>query len=99
MLFLCVGSTLYMVLLFRSRYVPRALAVLGLVMGPLGALFFLGRILFPAWLAAVTAAVRALPPVVLAALAVLVLPALAFEVLLGLWLLVKGVRVAGVDPV
>ncbi len=93
MVFLCLGSTVYMVLLLRSRYVPKALAVCGIVMSALGALGFLARIVFPAFVTAAFAAVRELPTVALAALAVIALPFLAFEVTLGLWLLVKGVRI------
>jgi hypothetical protein len=93
MVFLSLGSTVYMYLLVRSRYVPKALAVCGIVMSALGVLFFLARIVFPAFVAAAFAAVVGLPTVALASLAVIALPFLSFEVTLGLWLLVKGVRI------
>jgi Domain of unknown function (DUF4386) len=95
MVFLSLGSTVYMVLLFWSRYVPKVLAVCGIAMSALGVPFFLARIVFPAFVAAAFAAVRGLPAVALASLAVIALPFLSFEVTLGLWLLVRGVRIPG----
>jgi hypothetical protein len=93
LLFFGLGSTTYMYLLVKSRYVPRALAFLGLGGSALVVLFVLARMLFPALFVAATAAVRALPAVALASLALVFVPILSFEVTLGLWLLVKGVRV------
>lgn len=93
LLFFGLGSTTYMYLLVRSRYVPRALALLGLVGSALAALFALTRMLFPAFIAAAFAAVRSLPPVALALLALVLAPLLLFELVFGLWLLVKGVRI------
>lgn len=92
LLFFSFGSTSYMYLLLRSRYVPKALALSGLGASVLGALFLLARMLFPAWVTSAIAAVRALPPVALVLLAVTFVPIFAFEVTLGFWLLVKGVR-------
>jgi hypothetical protein len=93
MVFLSLGSTFYMYLLIRSRYVPKVLAVCGIVMSALGVVGFLSRPVFPAFVAAAGAAVRGLPTVALVALAVIFLPLASFEVILGLWLLVKGVRI------
>ena len=93
LLFFGLGSTTYMYLLFRSRYVPRALALLGLVGSALAALFALTRMLFPAFITAAFAAARELPPIALALLALVLAPILLLEFVLGLWLLVKGVRV------
>lgn len=93
MVFLSLGSAVYMYLLIRSRYVPNALAVAGIVMSVLGALFFLARLVFPEFVATTFAAVRGLPTAALALLAVIALPFLAFEVILGLWLLVRGIRI------
>jgi hypothetical protein len=93
LLFFGLGSTTYMVLLVRSRYIPKALALLGLGGSALVALFALACMLFPAFVAPAVVAVRALPAIALAALAVILLPLLSFEVTLGLWLLVKGVRI------
>jgi hypothetical protein len=92
LLFFGLGSTIYMYLLLRSRYVPQAFALVGVVGSALAALFALIQMLFPAFVKAAFAAVRALPTVALAALAVLLAPLLLFELALGLWLLVKGVR-------
>lgn len=92
LLFFGFGSTTYMYLLLRSRYVPRALALVGLVGSALAALFALTRMLFPAFVAAAFAAVRTLPPVALAFLALALAPILLVELALGLWLLVKGVQ-------
>ena len=94
MVFLSLGSAVYMYLLIRSRYVPRALAVSGIVMSVLGVIFFLARLVVPTFVAATFAAVRGLPTAALALLAVIAVPFLAFEVILGLWLLVRGIRVA-----
>lgn len=99
LLFYGFGSAVYMYLLFRSRYVPRALALLGLAGSALAALFALTRILFPAFVMAGGAAVRALPAAALALLAPVFVPLILFEAALGLWLLVKGARVPrGLDP-
>jgi hypothetical protein len=92
MVFLSLGSTVYMVLLLRSRYVPKALAVCGIVMSSLGVPVFLARIVVPSFFAEAVAAMRGLPVVALAALTVIALPFLAFEVMLGLWFIVKGVQ-------
>jgi hypothetical protein len=89
LLFFGFGSTTYMVLLVKSRYVPKALALLGLGGSVLVVLFALTRMLFPASVAAV----RALPAVALGSLAVIFAPIIGFEIILGLWLLVKGVRI------
>jgi hypothetical protein len=93
LLFFGLGSTTYMVLLVRSRYIPKALALLALGGSALVALFALTRMLFPPFVAATVAAVRALPPVALVSLAVIFMPILLFEIILGFWLLVKGVRI------
>lgn len=92
LLFFGLGSTIYMYLLVRSRYVPRTLAFVGLVGSALAALFALTRMLFPSFIAAAFTAAPALPPVALAALALVLAPFLLVELVLGLWLLVKGVR-------
>jgi len=98
LLFFGLGSTAYLYLLVRSRYVPKAIALLGLAGSALVVLFVLGRMLFPALLAGASAAVLALPAVARGLLAILFLPVLAFEIILGLWLLVKGVRTPGFVP-
>ena len=92
MLFLAIGSVIYMYLLVRSRFVPKALGLLGIALYALGILYFSARILFPAWINATTANIQTLPPVALGLLGLVLLPLLAFEVILGLWLLIKGVR-------
>ena len=92
LLFFGLGSTTYMYLLVRSRYIPRALALLGLVGSALAALVALTRMLLPALVEAAFTAVRAWPPVALALLALVLAPILLLELALGLWLLVKGVR-------
>lgn len=92
LLFFGFGSTTYMYLLVRSRYVPKAFALLGLGGSALVVLFALAGMLYPASVAAAFAAVRALPAVALALLALIIVPILAFEVLIGISLLVKGIR-------
>jgi len=93
LLFFALGSTTYMYLLVRSRYVPTALALSGVAASALTLLYILARMLFPASVAAASAAVRALPAFALVLLAIIFVPIFAFEVTLGLWLLVKGVRI------
>jgi hypothetical protein len=92
LLFFGIGSTTYMYLLVRSRYVPRALALIGLVGSALAAVFALTRMLFPAFIGTAFTAVRALPPVALVLIGLVLAPILLFELVFGLWLLVKGVR-------
>ena len=93
MLFLFLGSTVYCYLLVRSRYVPRGLARFGIAGSALGALYVLARFLFPASVAATVTAFLALPAFALALLAMVVVPIMTFEFTLGVWLLVKGVRI------
>jgi hypothetical protein len=95
LLFFGFGSTIYMYLLLRSGYIPRALALFGLGGSALVPLFALTRLLVPAFVAAAFAAVRELPAVALVLLALVVAPILLGEFVLGLWLLVKGVRSGG----
>ncbi|HEV3082178.1 MAG TPA: DUF4386 domain-containing protein, partial [Gemmataceae bacterium] len=93
LLFAGLGSTTYLYLLVRSRYVPKLLALLGLAGSALVVLFSLARLLFPAFATLALAAVRALPAIELALLALIFVPLIGFEILIGLWLLVKGVRI------
>lgn len=76
--FLGAGSTIFAYLLFKSRYVPRVLAGWGMLASPLLALGALGTLLSP-WLAA-NASMPAMVPMFF------------YEVPLGFWFLVKGVR-------
>jgi len=93
MLFLSLGSTIYCYLLVRSRYITRALAYSGLVGSALGVLGLLAYFLFPESVAATFAAVRALPAAALVLLALIFAPIYGFEIIVGFWLLVKGVRI------
>ncbi len=92
MLFLTLGSMVYFYLLFRSRYIPRALAFTGVAGTALGVLYILARLAFPAYLAAASTAVLSLPAAALVPLALVIAPIMSFEFTIGLWLLVKGVR-------
>jgi hypothetical protein len=76
--FLGLGSTVFAYLLFKSRYVPRALPAWGMFSSLLLALGSLAVVLFP-WFEAN------------ASMAYMV-PMFFYEVPLGLWFLVKGVR-------
>lgn len=74
MVFFTLGGTLFYYLLFKSGYVPKALAIFGLIAAPLaliGELFGLFGIAVPL---------------------ILFLPNLPFELTIGLWLLVKGIK-------
>jgi hypothetical protein len=73
-----LGSTVFAYLWWKSRYIPRGLAALGIFGSLLVAIVTLAIMVFPG-LAAVVIPVDFLPIFV-------------FEVALGLWLLVKGIR-------
>ena len=75
--FLGLGSTVFSYLWFKSRYIPRALAALGIF----GSLV----------LAIVTLAIMVFPGLSAVGLACMV-PMFFYEVGLGLWLLVKGLQ-------
>jgi hypothetical protein len=82
--FLGAGSTILAYLLFKSRYVPRLLAGWGMFASPLLALGSLASLLSP-WFAAK------------ASMASMV-PMFFYEVPLGLWFLLKGVKVTPASP-
>jgi hypothetical protein len=72
-----LGSTVFACLLLKSRYVPRALAVLGIVSSLVLAVVTLAIIVFPG----------------LGALGLTyMMPMGVYEVGLGLWLLIKGIQ-------
>ncbi len=77
-IFLGLGSAAFSYLLFESRYVPRALAGFGVLASLLATVCGLMTILFPAFATVAAAGL---------------LPILVYEIALGLWLLVKGVRI------
>jgi hypothetical protein len=73
MVFFSLGGTLFYYLLFKSGYVPKALAIFGLIVAPLaliGTLMELFGFAAPLYL---------------------FIPNLPFELIIGLWLLVKGI--------
>lgn len=76
--FLGLGSTVFSYLWLRSRYVPRGLAALGIFSSMVLAIGTLTFMVFPALGAVVGMAYMA--------------PMFFFEVGLGFWLLVKGIR-------
>jgi hypothetical protein len=76
--FLGLGSTVFAYLLFKSRYVPRALAGWGVFSSLALAVGSLAMILFP-WFAANSSMTY-------------MVPMFFYEVPLGLWFLVKGVE-------
>lgn len=78
--FLGAGSTVFAYLLFKSRYVPRALSGWGMFASPLLALGALGTLLNP-WFA---------DHLSMAAM----VPMFFYEVPLGFWFLIKGVDAA-----
>jgi hypothetical protein len=77
--FLGLGSTVFAYLLFKSRYVPRALPAWGIFASLVMAIGSLAVILFP-WFAA-NASVAYM------------IPMFFYEVPLGLWFVIKGVEV------
>ena len=80
--FLGLGSSLFSYLWLKSRYIPRALAVWGIFASLVLAIVTLAMMVFPA-----------LGTVGLTYMA----PMFFFEVGMGLWLLVKGLRVPTAD--
>jgi hypothetical protein len=81
LIYLGLGSAVFSYVLFKSRYVPRALAAWGVFANLVLATFTLAIIIFPG---AEDAAVIAVGRYV---------PVFFFEVITGVWLLVKGVRI------
>lgn len=77
-----LGSALFATLLLRARYVPKALAALGVVASLLLSASAVAVILFPA----VGPAVRAT-----------MVPMFVYEVSLGVWLLLKGAATSSVS--
>ena len=75
--FFGLGSTVFGYLWFKSRYIPRALAALGIFSSLLLAIVTLAIMVFPRLAAVVIPAYFA--------------PIFIFEVTLGFWLLIKGV--------
>src|SRR5262245_47302579 len=84
-IFLGAGSTVFAYLLYRSRYVPRLLAGWGIFASPLLSLGALATLL-SSWFAANLS---------MASMA----PMFFYEVPLGMWLIIKGVRVPAAPPV
>lgn len=87
MVFLGLDSILFFSLLFKSRYVPRALSGLGVVAYALILIQSFISILVPASASAQTM-VNTVSMTMFA-------PSILFEVAIGLWLLIKGLKVAG----
>jgi hypothetical protein len=78
LMFFGLGSTVFAYLWFKSRYIPRALAAWGIFASLVVAVVASTVIVFPGLAAVVTPAYFA--------------PIFVFEVILGLWLLAKGIR-------
>ena len=76
--FLGLGSTVFSYLWLKSRYIPRALAIGGVFSSLLLAIGTLAIMVFPSLAAVVTLVYMA--------------PMAVYEVTLGFWLLVKGIR-------
>lgn len=93
-----LGSTTYMYLLVKSRYVPRAIAYLAVTGSAIVACVSFARMAFPTARAAIIEAGEAIPRWVLLVLGMLFVPVLAFEMILGSWLLMKGVRTGEARP-
>ena len=83
MVFFGLGSTVFGYLWFKSRYIPPGFAAWGIFASLLVAIVTLAMMVFPG-----------LAPVVTPAYFV---PIMIFEIALGLWLLVKGIRASGIE--
>lgn len=77
-LFLGLGQTLFSYLSWRSRFIPRWLAGLGIVASSIMTVVALGIIIWPRLYSLVTMAYMA--------------PMGIYEIVLGLWLLILGIR-------
>jgi hypothetical protein len=75
-----LGSTLFCYLWFKSRYIPRALAAWGILSSLVPILVPLSTVLFPTMIDAPLRRARSGWPII------------TFEVMLGFWLLVRGIR-------
>jgi hypothetical protein len=75
-----LGSTLFCYLWFKSRYIPRAMAAWGILSSLLPIIASLAIVMFPALIDFPLRRARS------------GLPIMTFEVMLGLWLLLKGTR-------
>ena len=78
-LFLGLGQLVFSTLWWRSRYVPRWLAGLGIIGSSIMALMALGIIVWPPLFGIVTMAYMA--------------PMAVYEIGLGLWLAIRGIRI------
>jgi Domain of unknown function (DUF4386) len=83
LVFFGLGSTMFCYLWFQSRYIPRALAALGIVSSLVVALVTLAIMVFPSLEAVASPAYF--------------VPIFIFEVTLGFWLLVKGIKAPMVE--
>jgi hypothetical protein len=81
-IFFGLGSIVFCYLWFKSRFIPRVLAAWGVLSSLLPILVSLAAVLVPGFDAPLRRARSGIPIIV-------------FEVLLGLWLLLKGVRATG----
>jgi hypothetical protein len=81
MLFLGLNFSIFLSLLYQSRYVPRALAAFGVASYALILFYAVLTILFPDYAANIVIQTVAWAP------------SCIFELAIGIWLLVKGVRV------
>jgi Domain of unknown function (DUF4386) len=85
MVFYGLGSTMFALLWFKSRYIPRSLAALGIFSAAVAGIVIVATMIFPT-LARVITVVYYGPP------------GLIFEVGLGLWLIIKGIQAPTLDP-
>ena len=79
LVFYGLGSTVFAYLFYKSRYIPRWLSGLG--------------VLGSSALAIITLAIMVFPHLARVVVPFYFLPSFAFEVILGLWLVIRGIRV------
>jgi len=82
LVFFGLGSTVFAYLWFKSRYIPRAMAAWGIFSSLVVAI--------------VTLAIMAFPSLAAVVIPVYFVPIFIFEVTLGIWLLVKGIKLVPV---
>jgi hypothetical protein len=82
LVFLCLGTLVFCYLLFRSRYVPRALAAYGIVSFAILLVGALVRLLAPGYAEAALLSYA---------------PGILFELGIGAWLLLQGVDLRPAD--
>jgi hypothetical protein len=88
MVFLGLGFIIFLYLLYKSNYVPKILAGFGILSYSLILINAIANILIPQNLS-VTTIVNTIGMIFMS-------PSILFELMIGLWLLIKGIKISGI---